>query len=286
VLTVRAPAKLNLVLEVLGRREGYHDICSIAQTIDLCDRLTFEPAGGIEFSCSEPSLREDNLVVRAAELLQQQCRQARGVRIHLEKRIPWGAGLGGGSSDAATTLITLNHLWDAGLSREQLVALGAALGSDVSLFLVGGTVLLQGRGDVVRPLPDHPTMHAIITMADTPSPPGKTALMYGRLRPDMFTRGQFVRAAAYALEQGAAIPESLRYNTFEKVADEVFDALERRRHALQQATGAAPHLAGSGPCLYALLASAQEADAAANRLIERGHRAVAVRFVKPEEPTA
>jgi 4-diphosphocytidyl-2-C-methyl-D-erythritol kinase len=110
MLTVQAPAKLNLVLEVLGRREGYHDICSIAQTVDLCDRLTFEPADGIEFSCSEPSLRENNLVVRAAELLQHQCRR-RECAYPSGKTNTMGRRLGGGSSDAATTLITLNHLW-------------------------------------------------------------------------------------------------------------------------------------------------------------------------------
>jgi 4-diphosphocytidyl-2-C-methyl-D-erythritol kinase len=282
MLTVRAPAKVNLVLEVVGRGPEYHDLCSIAQTIDLCDTLTFEPAPDIIFTCSEPELMGSNLVRRAARLLQERCSISSGARIHLDKRIPWAAGLGGGSSDAAGTLLALNRMWGAGLSHEQLVALGAEIGSDVPLFLVGGTVLLEGRGERVRPLPDLAETPFVILTPHTPVTAGKTGLMYGRLRPEMFTRGQFVRAASFALERGGAIPEVLMFNVFEKVAGDVFDGLTDDRTLLERATGRRAHLAGSGPCLYALVDTEELAREATSQLQSLGRRAFAARAISAD----
>lgn len=266
MLTVRAPAKVNLVLEVLRRHQGYHDICSIAQTIDLCDTLTFEPAHEILFTCSEPALMQDNLVPRAARLLRERFMICEGARIHLEKHIPRAAGLGGGSSDAAATLLALNRMWEMGLRQDQLISLGAEMGSDIPLFLLGGTVLLEGRGEQVRPLPEHPELHVVILTPHSPVVAGKTGLMYGRLLPEWFTRGQFVRAAAFALERNKAIPGDLMFNVFEKVAGDVFEGLARDRALLEEATGVRARLAGSGPCLYVLLESQKAAEEAAMRL--------------------
>ncbi len=281
MLTVLAPAKLNLVLEVVGRHGQYHDIRSIAQGIDLCDMLTFEPATDISFTCSEPSLLKDNLVSQAARLLQEHCAILQGARIHLNKRIPQAAGLGGGSSDAAATLLALNQMWGAGLQQHQLFDLAAQLGSDVPLFVTGGTVLLKDKGDQVRALPHHPPMHAVILTPCAYPPPGKTGLMYSQLHPEMFTKGQFVRAAEFALEHGRRIPEELMFNVFEKVADCVFESLARDRTLLQKATDVPVHLAGSGPSLYVLLPSADEADAVASRLIRYGRHAVVARTIGP-----
>ena len=280
MLTVDAPAKLNLVLEVLGRRGERHTISSIAQTVGLYDRLTFAPSSDIEFTCSEPALIDDNLVPRAARLLRERCGRGPGARIHLEKHIPWGAGLGGGSSDAAATLRALNRLWQARLSLDDLTSLGAQLGSDVPLFLLGGTVLIEGTGEQVRPLPAHPPAHAVVLLPDRPSPPGKTGLMYSLLRPEMFTRGQFVRAAGFALGEGGRIPDILRFNAFEHVAAGVFPDIETRRSLLEQASGAPVHLAGSGPCLYAPVDSPARAADAAVALERGGHRAVVAPFTR------
>ena len=280
MLTVHAPAKVNLVLEVVGRGSKFHNICSIAQTIDLCDILTFEPASEIVFTCSEPALLEDNLVPRAARLLREQCHVTDGARIHLEKRIPWAAGLGGGSSDAAATLLALNSMWKTGLHRDSLIALGAEIGSDVPLFLVGGTVHMEGRGEQVRALPDHPDMHVVVAVPRMPNLPGKTGLLYGRLRAEMFTTGQFVRAAAYSLEQCKRIPEALMFNVFEKVADEVFEGLAHDRKLFEASTVAGWHLAGSGPCLYRLFDSKEAAREAALRLRRAGRQAYIARTLK------
>jgi 4-diphosphocytidyl-2-C-methyl-D-erythritol kinase len=286
VLTVLAPAKVNLVLEVLERREAYHIISSVAQTIDLCDTLTLEPANDVSFTCSEPGLLEGNLVVRAAGLLRERFRIRAGACIHLEKRIPWGAGLGGGSSDAAAALQALNRMWAIGAPPELLDALGSEIGSDVPLFLRGGTVFVEGRGELVRPLPDHPVLHAVLSVPDSPPPAGKTGLMYRRLEPALFTRGQFVRAATFALERGRRVPDELMFNVFEKVADEVFPDMARNRAELGEAAGAPVHLAGSGPCLYSVLESATAAASVARKLSGRSNRVFTARFLGPAEPNA
>jgi len=157
MLTCVAPAKINLVLEVLAKRDdGYHEIRSLVQTISLCDVLSFELADKTSFECTEPSLQtSDNLVVQAAELVRKIGGYNKGAKIKLEKRIPRDAGLGGGSSDAATTLSALNGLWQLKLTTSDLVELAARLGSDVPFFIYGGTASMEGRGEKVRRCPEY-----------------------------------------------------------------------------------------------------------------------------------
>ncbi|MHC4885208.1 MAG: 4-(cytidine 5'-diphospho)-2-C-methyl-D-erythritol kinase [Planctomycetota bacterium] len=159
--SVRAPAKINLFLEVMGKRnDGFHEIESVFQEIDLADELsvTLRTDGEVRLACDHPDLPcgEENLVVRAGRLLQREAGCGLGADIHLTKRIPMGGGLGGGSSDAAATLSTLDRLWGCGLSFDVLLALAAELGSDVPFFLYGGTCVCRGRGEMitrVAPLP-------------------------------------------------------------------------------------------------------------------------------------
>ena len=153
----RSYAKLNLYLDVLGRRaDGFHDLETIFQTVDLFDELHFsEQREGIEVTCSDPSLPTDetNLVYRAAQRLLETARDApRGVRIHVEKHIPVGAGLAGGSGNAAATLRALDTLWGLGLTDEALHAVALTLGSDVPYCLRGGTVAATGRGEIFSTL--------------------------------------------------------------------------------------------------------------------------------------
>ena len=155
-MVLRTPAKVNLALEVLRKRpDGYHELSTVLQAVDLCDRLTVETADTITLETSEPGLPTDerNLVVRAARMLRDAAGVDRGARIRLEKRIPLAAGLGGGSSDAAATLWGLNRLWGLRWKRERLVELAVALGMDVPFFLGRGRALGTGRGEVLRPLP-------------------------------------------------------------------------------------------------------------------------------------
>jgi 4-diphosphocytidyl-2-C-methyl-D-erythritol kinase len=152
-----APAKINLSFEIKGRRaDGFHEIETLMTPISLADRLTIETTaneGAIDFSCDDPSLPagEDNLVVRAVKLFREATKSGTGIKIVLEKKIPHGAGLGGGSSDAASTLLGLNELVGAGLSDSDLISLAAELGSDIPFFLARSAAICRGRGEMVMP---------------------------------------------------------------------------------------------------------------------------------------
>lgn len=155
-LSLPAPAKLNLFLHVTGRRpDGYHTLQTLFQFIDLCDTLDFEcrADGLLQLHGALPGVSpEDNLVVRAARLLQQASGCRLGADIHLDKRLPMGGGIGGGSSDAATTLVGLNHLWQTGLTLQELADLGLSLGADVPVFVLGRAAWAEGVGEQLTPV--------------------------------------------------------------------------------------------------------------------------------------
>src|SRR5262245_39312313 len=156
-LTVPAPAKINLILRILDRRsDGYHNLWSIMQTVGLEDELFIRlaPTGGIRLTCNAETLAvdESNLVYKAASAVLDRTQQSVGLDIELRKRIPMGAGLGGGSSDAAATILGLNHLLQVGWSSDQMAEVGQALGSDVPFFLFSPSAVVAGRGEAVKPM--------------------------------------------------------------------------------------------------------------------------------------
>ncbi len=156
-LRASAPAKINRELRVGGvRPDGYHEIRSRLVSIDLADTIEVAPGRGIDFSCQGVTAPRDesNLVVSAARALAERLGRPADARIHLQKAVPAGGGLGGGSSDAARTLVLLAELWEAPIEAEELVGLGSSLGSDVPFFLIGGEADVSGRGERVTPLPD------------------------------------------------------------------------------------------------------------------------------------
>ncbi|MEJ2530923.1 MAG: 4-(cytidine 5'-diphospho)-2-C-methyl-D-erythritol kinase [Halioglobus sp.] len=163
-ITLLSPAKLNLFLHILGRRpDGYHRLQTLFQLLDWGDSLRFEFDGSGAITLDSGALDippEDNLIVRAARLLQ---RGSLGARITLAKRIPAGGGLGGGSSNAATTLLALNHLWELGLSRTELMQLGGGLGADVPVFVGGHTAWAEGVGEILTPVDLPPAWYLVIT---------------------------------------------------------------------------------------------------------------------------
>ena len=166
-LSLLSFAKINWVLKVLGRRpDGFHEIRTLFQTVDLADDINFQliPGDQIELSVSgrDTGAPQNNLVYRACRLLQSRLGLHCGLRVHLHKRIPPGGGLGGGSSNAAASLLAANHLWRAGLSRPELAQLGAELGSDVPFFLFGGTARATSRGERLDLLPDAPRRYHLI----------------------------------------------------------------------------------------------------------------------------
>ncbi len=270
MLTVYAPAKVNLVLEVLGKDNDYHRISSIIQSIDLCDVLNFELDKEICFDCDEPSLKRDNLVIRAARLLKESTKCDMGARIELRKHIPWGVGLGGGSSDAAATLLALNGLWGLGLPLSELVRLAFKLGSDVPFFVHKGTALVEKKGEKVTPLPSLPSSSFVLLVPPLPKVPGKTKHMYSSLRVADFTGGEFVEAALLSLRQGERPDPDVMFNVFERVAFDFFPELEKYRKTLQEAGAPRVYLAGSGPCLFAFFSETKEAGELFSRLKKQG----------------
>lgn len=167
VLTLKAPAKLNLFLHITGRRpDGYHSLQTLFQLLDQGDELQFTPRKdkNVVLRCTLPSLEgPDNLVIRAAELLKKHCKVDFGVDIFLNKQVPMGGGLGGGSSDAATTLVALNKLWQLGLSKKQLATLGLELGADVPVFIEGFTAFAEGVGEKLQPITLPQTYYLVVT---------------------------------------------------------------------------------------------------------------------------
>ncbi|HUB87600.1 MAG TPA: 4-(cytidine 5'-diphospho)-2-C-methyl-D-erythritol kinase, partial [Verrucomicrobiae bacterium] len=158
----KSPCKVNLSLNILGKRpDGFHELETVMQPVNLCDELVFERGGDeIQLSCSDKKLPADsrNLIFRAAENFRVAAKVSGGVKIHLEKKIPLAAGLGGGSGNAATTLLALNELFERPLPLEKLYELAAALGSDVPFFLQDKPALATGRGEKIQPLEKFPAL--------------------------------------------------------------------------------------------------------------------------------
>ena len=262
MLTVLAPAKLNLTLEVLGKRpDGFHEIRSVLQTINLCDKLSFQSSESIEFkSDSSDWVAEESLVSRAVSLVKKVTRYSKGVTITVNKRIPLVSGLGGDSSDAAAVLHGLNQLWGLGLSGKKLLPLAAQLGSDVSFFLYGGTALAEGRGEIVTPLPALPHRWVVLAIPPMPRLPDKTKQLYQSLKGNHYTDGRITQRLVETLKESKEFTPSLLFNTFENVAFDRFSGLSVSRGHMVKIGARDVHLAGSGPALFTLVKDRARAE--------------------------
>jgi 4-diphosphocytidyl-2-C-methyl-D-erythritol kinase len=269
-ITVSARAKINLTLEVLGRRgDGFHEIVSVMQCIDLSDTLTVAPAPALHLHAPGMDCdAEDNLALKAARLLQAHTGCARGASIRLRKRIPLAAGLGGGSSDAAAVLLALNDLWSLGLEADELHSLASSLGSDVPFFLSGGTALAEGRGERLTVLPDISGYWAVLAV-----PPvaivHKTRALYAALLPGDFSDGAATRELAAALSSGHGLAGSLLVNAFERAAFSMYPPVAACHRAILEAGAAFAHLSGSGPTVYTVTTSEDAARQLCARLRRR-----------------
>lgn len=275
-----AYAKLNLGLKVLGRRpDGYHDILSVFQTVDLCDRLAFEEisAGRTEVACSDPALPvgPENLVCRAVEALREATGLDRGIRVSLIKEIPTGAGLGGGSADAAAVLRTLNRSWGLGVSEGRLREMALGIGSDVPFFLRGGTAVVSGRGEVLRYVPWSSEVHYVLIR-----PPFEvsTAWAYrqvsGRINLALTDQSKYISLVSSTMTGPICARDLFACveNDFEPVVAEAWPALGDLRRALQGAGAEACCMTGSGSVLYGVFFDAVTADRAATALRQDGLR--------------
>ena len=245
------PAKINWTLEVLRRREdGYHEVRTVMQTIDLCDELEFGAGEGVRLEVDGPhEATEDDLVLRAAALLDEG--RGRGAQMRLTKWIPVAAGLGGGSSDAAAALRALNDRRGLSRSAQELSELAAEIGSDVPFFLCGGTALVEGRGERVTPLPDAAQTWLVLLVPPLQLP-DKTRRMYAALAEADFTDGSRTERFVEVIRERRAVEDGDLYNVFERAAYAVFEELDAYREALLGAGAQSVHLAGAGPALFAL----------------------------------
>jgi len=270
-LTLRAYAKINLTLDVLGRRDdGYHEVASVMQTIELADNISFTPHHEIHLFCDVPELdSHENLVVKAAELLKRESGYKGGARITLAKMIPVAGGLGGGSSDAAVTLKGLNSLWELGLTQDALLTLAVRLGSDVPFFLYGGTALVEGSGERITPLPSFPQSWFVL-LRRSHNIAQKTKTLYEALQAHHFSQGESTLKLVEALRADANIPSSIFYNAFEWVAFDVYPDLLESCSRFLDAGATWIHLVGAGPTLYTMMDEKEQAKELKQRLEEKG----------------
>jgi 4-diphosphocytidyl-2-C-methyl-D-erythritol kinase len=281
-LTLQAYAKVNLTLEVMSKRtDGYHEVASILQTISLADTITFESSKTLDFHCDVTSLQSpDNLVLKSAKLLQETTGCTKGAIIHLIKRIPIAAGLGSGSTDAAATLVGLNHLWQLNISLQKLSELAAKLGSDVAFFIYGGTTIAKGRGEEIIPLLLIPETWLVLLKPAIEPVPGKTAQLYSRLTPSNFTSGQHTQKLVTHLNHGGNLDETFLFNVFEQVAFDFFPGLSDYSSTMLKSGARSIHLAGSGPVLFTIVPDKARGETILKRLDKEGLGAYLVHTIK------
>ena len=275
--TLRAFAKINWTLHVLGRRaDGYHELQTVFQTVTLHDDLTFAATGDerITFSCNDPGLPTDrnNLIVRAAEALSKKFDIRVGASIRLEKRIPSSGGLGGGSSDAAIALLGLSYLWEIELTMGDLEAMGASLGADVPFFFTGGTALGRGLGTQITSLPDAPTRHLLIV---TPDVKVSTAEAYKALNSPALTKvgGDTILSSSRLRADFSDSLYGTLKNDFEVVIFSLQPEIKRARDALMHLGARDSLLAGSGASVFGVFDNVEAQDRAAEAMrFETGWR--------------
>jgi 4-diphosphocytidyl-2-C-methyl-D-erythritol kinase len=277
-LVLRTSAKVNLALEVLGRRsDGYHELSTVMQAVDLFDRLTMEKAGTITLETSDAALATDdrNLVVRAARLLREASGVQAGARIVLDKRIPVAAGLGGGSSDAAATLWGLNRLWGLRWRRERLMALAVGLGMDVPFFLGPGRALGTGRGEVLKPVP---TLGGYAMVLVNPGVALSTQEVYGRVPEGWRAKPEGTKRMLEALRTRNAVKIAAALtNHLERWVEPAMPVIGRMKAALLAAGALGAVMSGSGPTVFGVARSLDQARQIQRRVSRAGWSAWAVR---------
>ncbi len=269
-IRVFAPAKINLVLRILDRRmDGYHNLWSLMQTVRVEDEITLALTGahsGVKLRCDEPSLKTDdsNLVSRAAMAVMEQSGRTGGLDITLAKRIPMGAGLGGGSSDAAATIIGLNQLFRLGWSAEQMAHIGQTLGSDVSFFFFAPSATVAGRGEQVAPIRIKGTRWVVLV---NPGFPVETKWAYQQLtanRAGVVPLSQSHAMLEQASELGWEQVLEAAENDFEGPVFKAYPLLQEIKHRLLALEADVALLSGSGATVFGVFrdeAKARQAQA-------------------------
>jgi 4-diphosphocytidyl-2-C-methyl-D-erythritol kinase len=270
--TLRCPAKINLALDVIRKREdGFHDIATVLCTIDLCDTLDLGESTDLRFSLDGGSddIPDDhrNLVMQAARALRKEYRVTRGATLHLTKNIPSGAGLGGGSSDAACALKALNRMWNLAADSEDLARVAGAIGSDVPFFLKGGCACGTGRGEVLRPIEVVPSLDLCLIFPGVSVP---TAESYTRVIPsgrpfeETSTAGMVEAVESRDMERIV----SGMCNDFEEPVSKAYPEVARAKSFLLDQGAMGAMMAGSGSAVFGVFAD----EAGARAAKEKGAR--------------
>lgn len=268
-ISLNAPAKLNLGLEVIGQRDdGYHEIATIFQAVSLVDTLSLEPAPSLVLETNAAGINgDDNLVLVALRSLRAALGICAGAKVELTKRIPLAAGLGGASSDAAAAIRAGSRLWDVPISPEQLTETATNVGSDVPFFLRGGTAFGTGRGERLTLLP-RPAGWFVVA-APRIAIPRKTATLYAALTPADFSPGNRVRQLTRRLEAGTPLDPVLLDNAFARPLLEIAPALRDLRRQILDAGAPFVALSGAGPSHYTIVPDAAAAQHVATALQSR-----------------
>ena len=276
-----AAAKINLTLEIICKRsDGYHEISSLMQTIDLCDYLTFHknswlqiipeyhnlPAGDNLPGFDRNNYLAKNLVYKTAEALKNKTGYDSGAVIELKKNIPSSAGLGGGSSDAAATLRGLNKLWNLKLSLHELADIGASVGSDVPFFIYGSTCIVKGRGEIVAQLKPMKNKWILIILLPFEIK-DKTKKLYSHITENNYTDGSFTKKMAEKICCDSGCTSNLLlFNAFESIYAEIFEDYKKWINDFKDIGISPLHLAGSGPSVYFISDDESEVLEAAEKI--------------------
>ena len=252
-----APAKINLTLEVLGkRRDGFHNIVSVMQTVALFDVIEITEADRVNISISNADIsQEDNIVWEAYKKFKAVTGIPDNASIDIKKNIPIKAGLGGGSSDAAATLRGLNKLWNLKLSREKLIEIGTEVGSDVPFFIAGGCSLVRGRGEIIEPLPV-PNLGTLLICSPSlysETFQNKTEFMFSRLLPDMYTTGNLSLKLAARIAKRSDCHPSFFFNVFSELVADHMDSAKKIGPTYKKIGIDEFNFTGSGPSSFVMV---------------------------------
>ncbi len=284
-LSLQAYAKINLSLEVIGRRDdGYHDVATILQTIDLADTVTISRAEGLSVECGDPDLSgEGNIAWLAAIALAEHGGVEPNAHISIAKRIPVAAGLGGGSADAAAALRGLNTFWGLNVPLGELAEIASTLGSDVPFLLTGGAALGTGRGDQLEYGVEGPDVEILLVVPES-SISRKTPTLYGALHPSDFSDGVATRRSFESgrLRAGGFSTAQCR-NTFTRAALEIFPGLVDVWERVSEVSAHPPCLSGAGPSFFCAPSNRSERDAVEEALEDTGANVRLVRTINPTQ---
>lgn len=269
----KAYAKINLGLDVLRRRpDGYHEVKMIMQTVDIWDQLTFrkmeKPGIVLHIRGAELPVSDDNLICKAAKLLQTEMKIEEGVEIELKKQIPIAAGMAGGSTDAAAVFHGFNDLFGLGMSLQRMQELGVRIGADVPYCIMGGTALSEGIGEILTRLPSPPSCHLVVAKPDIDV---STKFVYENLHADSLKEHPDIDGMAAAIKQGALSEITRRMgNVLETVTIKEYPIIQRMKSLLLEEGAASALMSGSGPTVFGIFTDEEKAQRAARKIRQNG----------------